>query len=197
MPRERRDCARLRSSRAAKLHHVAWHSTSLTDERTCATPPRSADPQLRRPARGARAARAALRHDVRAPGAGHRGAALGMAIDIVAPGMRGCPYHLHHAQEEAFVDPRRARHAACRGRDARDQAGDVAFLPPGPTTRTRSSTPRTRRSSTCRSARRPGPRSSSTPTRASTSRPPARRGPARFARMGRLDTDLDYWEGEP
>ena len=22
-------------------------------------------------------------------------------------------------------------------------------------------------------------------------------GPARFARMGRLDTDLDYWEGEP
>src|SRR3954469_9371686 len=24
--------------------------------------------------------------------------ALGMSIDIVAPGMRGCPYHLHHAQ---------------------------------------------------------------------------------------------------
>ena len=28
---------------------------------------------------------------------------LGISIDIVAPGKRGCPYHFHHAQEEAFV----------------------------------------------------------------------------------------------
>ncbi len=28
---------------------------------------------------------------------------LGASIDIVAPGKRGCPYHLHHAQEEMFI----------------------------------------------------------------------------------------------
>ena len=100
--------------------------------------------------------------------------ALGMAIDIVAPGMRGCPYHLHHAQEEAFV--------ILEGRGSLRVAGEMLetgpatspSCPPGPTTRTRSSTPRMRRSSTCRSARRRDPKSSNTPTRASTSRLPAR-----------------------
>ena len=28
---------------------------------------------------------------------------LGASFDVVAPGKRGCPYHLHHAQEEMFV----------------------------------------------------------------------------------------------
>ena len=28
---------------------------------------------------------------------------LGISIDIVEPGKRGCPYHFHYAQEEAFV----------------------------------------------------------------------------------------------
>ncbi len=28
---------------------------------------------------------------------------LGASIDILAPGKRGCPYHLHHAQEEMFI----------------------------------------------------------------------------------------------
>ena len=28
---------------------------------------------------------------------------LGASFDILAPGKRGCPYHLHHAQEEMFV----------------------------------------------------------------------------------------------
>src|SRR5260221_9536272 len=27
---------------------------------------------------------------------------LGASFDILAPGKRGCPYHLHHAQEEMF-----------------------------------------------------------------------------------------------
>ena len=114
--------------------------------------------------------------------AGTAAQALGMSIDIVAPGMRGCPYHLHHAQEEAFVDPRRARHLARRRRDARAE-GRRRRLPARRrrTTRTRSSTPRTRRSSTCRSAPRRGPRSSSTPTRASTWRRPGRADRPRFA----------------
>jgi len=32
---------------------------------------------------------------------------LGASIDTVAPGMRSCPYHFHHAQEEMFVVVRR------------------------------------------------------------------------------------------
>ena len=28
---------------------------------------------------------------------------MGASFDILAPGKRGCPYHLHHAQEEMFV----------------------------------------------------------------------------------------------
>ena len=28
---------------------------------------------------------------------------LGASVDILAPGKRGCPYHLHHAQEEMFI----------------------------------------------------------------------------------------------
>ena len=28
---------------------------------------------------------------------------LGAVIDVLPPGKRGCPYHLHHAQEELFV----------------------------------------------------------------------------------------------
>ena len=36
-------------------------------------------------------------------GVGTAARGLGISIDVVAPGKRGCPYHLHHAQEEAFV----------------------------------------------------------------------------------------------
>jgi len=28
---------------------------------------------------------------------------LGLGVDVLAPGKRGCPYHLHHAQEELFI----------------------------------------------------------------------------------------------
>ena len=36
-------------------------------------------------------------------GRGTAATKLGISIDVVAPGKRGCPYHFHHAQEEAFV----------------------------------------------------------------------------------------------
>ena len=64
--------------------------------------------------------------------AGTAARALGISVDIVAPGMRSCPYHLHHAQEEAFVvlEGRGALRVA--GEMLELNAGDVAFLPPGP-----------------------------------------------------------------
>ncbi len=57
---------------------------------------------------------------------------LGASIDTVAPGKRGCPYHLHHAQEEMFVvlDGRGAIRVA--GEMLAIRRGSVVFVPPGP-----------------------------------------------------------------
>ena len=63
---------------------------------------------------------------------------LGASIDIVAPGMRSCPYHFHHAEEEMFIILEGPRNAARGWRDAaaaRAQGfelywvGDTAALP--------------------------------------------------------------------
>ena len=57
---------------------------------------------------------------------------LGASIDTLAPGMRGCPYHLHHAQEEMFIIL--AGHGTLRvaGELLPIREGDVIFIPPGP-----------------------------------------------------------------
>src|SRR5450631_4206612 len=57
---------------------------------------------------------------------------LGLSIDIVAPGMRGCPYHFHYAQEEAFVilEGSGTLRVACEMLALK--AGDTVFIPPGP-----------------------------------------------------------------
>ena len=123
--------------------------------------------------------------------------ALGMAIDIVAPGMRGCPYHLHHAQEEAFVILEGRGTLRVAGEMLEIKAGDVAFLPAGPDYPHQivntSDAPLKYLSISTQT--RPEiveyPDSGKYLAIAGVS------GPARFARMGRLDTDLDYWEGEP
>jgi uncharacterized cupin superfamily protein len=57
---------------------------------------------------------------------------LGLSIDIVAPGMRGCPYHFHYAQEEAFVILEGQGSLRVAGELLALKAGDVFFIPPGP-----------------------------------------------------------------
>jgi uncharacterized cupin superfamily protein len=57
---------------------------------------------------------------------------LGASIDTVAPGMRSCPYHLHHAQEEMFVILEGQGTLRVAGEMLPLRAGDVAFIPPGP-----------------------------------------------------------------
>ena len=57
---------------------------------------------------------------------------LGASIDTVAPGMRSCPYHSHHAQEEMFVILEGAGTLRVAGETLPLKAGDVAFIPPGP-----------------------------------------------------------------
>jgi uncharacterized cupin superfamily protein len=57
---------------------------------------------------------------------------LGAGLDILAPGKRGCPYHLHHAQEELFVVLEGEGSLRVAGEMVPVRAGDVVFIPPGP-----------------------------------------------------------------
>lgn len=57
---------------------------------------------------------------------------LGASYDIVAPGKRGCPYHLHHAQEEMFVILEGNGTLRVAGEMLPVRAGDVIFTPAGP-----------------------------------------------------------------
>ena len=123
--------------------------------------------------------------------------ALGMSVDTVAPGKRGCPYHLHHAQEEAFVvlEGRGALRVA--GEMLELKAGDVVFVPAGP------EYPHQIVNTSDAPLKY---LSISTQTRPEIVEYPdsgkylATSGPAgkpHFARIARLREDLDYWEGEP
>ena len=84
---------------------------------------------------------APLTHDVREPlydGMGARlarGTAalkLGASIDVLAPGKRGCPYHLHHAQEEMFIVLEGHGTMRVAGEMLAVKPGDIVFVPPGP-----------------------------------------------------------------
>jgi uncharacterized cupin superfamily protein len=57
---------------------------------------------------------------------------LGASIDILAPGKRGCPYHLHHAQEEMFIILEGHGTLRVAGEMLPLKSGDVVFIPPGP-----------------------------------------------------------------
>ena len=65
---------------------------------------------------------------------GHGTAAskLGISVDTLAPGKRGCPYHFHHAQEEAFVVLEGTGELRVAGEMLALRVGDVVFIPPGP-----------------------------------------------------------------
>jgi uncharacterized cupin superfamily protein len=57
---------------------------------------------------------------------------LGASFDVLAPGKRGCPYHLHHAQEEMFIILEGQATLRVAGEMLPLRAGDVIFIPPGP-----------------------------------------------------------------
>ncbi len=123
--------------------------------------------------------------------------ALGMSIDIVAPGMRGCPYHLHHAQEEAFVILEGHGTLRVAGEMLALKAGDVAFLPAGPDYPHQivntSNAPLKYLSISTQTR----PEIVEYPDSGKYLAMAGPSGPPRFSRMSRLDADLDYWEGEP
>ena len=57
---------------------------------------------------------------------------LGASIDVLDPGKRGCPYHLHHAQEEMFIVVEGNGTLRVAGEMLPLKAGDVVFIPAGP-----------------------------------------------------------------
>lgn len=57
---------------------------------------------------------------------------LGASLDVLAPGKRGCPYHLHHAQEEMFVILEGSGTLRVAGAMLPIKNGDVVFIPAGP-----------------------------------------------------------------
>ena len=57
---------------------------------------------------------------------------LGAGLDILEPGMRGCPYHTHHAQEEMFVILEGEGSLRVAGEMLPVRSGDVVFIPAGP-----------------------------------------------------------------
>ena len=123
---------------------------------------------------------------------------LGASVDVLAPGKRGCPYHLHHAQEEAFIvlEGRGALRVA--GEMLELKAGDVAFLPPGPDYPHQivntSDAPLKYLSISTQERPEICEYPDSGKYLAMASRPGEK--PA-FARMHRAESDLDYWDGEP
>jgi len=117
---------------------------------------------------------------------------LGASIDTVAPGMRSCPYHFHYAQEEMFIVLE--GHGTLRVADEMLplRAGDIAFIPPGPEYPHQiintSDAPLKYLSISTKET----PEVCEYPD----SNKMLAYGPA-ISRMNRLDTDLDYWDGEP
>jgi uncharacterized cupin superfamily protein len=57
---------------------------------------------------------------------------LGASVDTLAPGKVGCPYHLHHAQEEMFVVLEGEGTLRVAGEMLPIRTGDVLFIPAGP-----------------------------------------------------------------
>ena len=148
-----------------------------------------------------------LRHETRAPLYDSRGARLapgtaasklGASIDIVAPGMRSCPYHLHHAQEEMFVLLEGSGTLRVAGEMLALKTGDVIFIPAGPAYPHQiintSDAPLKYMSVSTREQ----PEICEYPDSGkylAAARVPLQG--SEFDRINRLDADIDYWEGEP
>lgn len=129
--------------------------------------------------------------------AGTAAVALGMSIDVLAPGMRGCPYHLHHAQEEAFVVLEGHGSLRVAGEMLEIEAGDVAFIPAGPDYPHQIINTSDAPLKYLSISTRQKPEVVEYPDSGKFLAMAGAPGDKGFSRMTRLAEDLDYWEGEP
>ena len=123
---------------------------------------------------------------------------LGASVDIVAPGMRSCPYHLHHAQEEMFIVLEGSGTLRVAGELLPLRAGDMVFIPPGPEYPHQiintSELPLKYLSISTREQPEIVEYPDSGKYLASARVQGQEQG---FARIHRAQDDLDYWDGEP
>lgn len=117
---------------------------------------------------------------------------LGAGFDVLAPGMRGCPYHFHHAQEEMFVILEGEGSLRVAGEMVPVRAGDVVFIPPGPDYPHQFINTSTAPMKFLSISTQERPEICEYPdsNKYSVSNRP-------FSAVQRLDASLDYWEGEP
>ena len=130
-------------------------------------------------------------------GIGTAARGLGISVDIVAPGKRGCPYHLHHAQEEAFVILEGSGSLRVAGEMLALKAGDVVFIPPGPDYPHQIVNTSDAPLKYLSISTRESPEVVEYPDSGKYLATAGAAGPSRFVRMARLQDDLDYWDGEP
>jgi uncharacterized cupin superfamily protein len=128
--------------------------------------------------------------------AGTAAVGLGMSIDVLAPGMRGCPYHLHHAQEEAFVVLEGRGTLRVAGELLEIGVGDVAFLPAGPEYPHQIINTSDAPLKYLSISTKERPEIVEYPDSGKYLAMAGQPGTG-FGRMARLGEDLDYWEGEP
>ena len=126
---------------------------------------------------------------------------LGISVDILAPGKRGCPYHFHYAQEEAFVVLEGAGHLRVAGEMLVLGPGDVIFIPPGPRYPHQiintSAAPLTFLSISTKDSPEVVEYPDSGKYLATAAGPLPDGSTQVFGRMHRETDDLDYWDGEP
>jgi uncharacterized cupin superfamily protein len=123
---------------------------------------------------------------------------LGATIDIVPPGKRSCPYHFHYAQEEMFVILEGSGTLRVAGEMLPIRAGDVIAIPPGPEyphqILNTSEAPLKYLSISTQET----PEVCEYPDSSKYLAYARPKGPLLDGgRMHRVDTDLDYWDGEP
>lgn len=117
---------------------------------------------------------------------------MGATIDVLDPGKRGCPYHLHHAQEEMFIVLEGHGTMRVAGEMLPVKAGDIVFVPPGPEYPHQMINTSDAPLKYLSISTREFPEVCEYPD----SNKMQSFAPS-FRRMSRLDTDLDYWDGEP
>ena len=123
---------------------------------------------------------------------------LGASVDVLAPGKRGCPYHLHHAQEEMFIVLEGHGTMRVAGEMLAVQAGDVVFVPPGPEYPHQMINTSDAPLKYLSISTKDQPEVVEYPDSGKVLTSARVAGDDfGFARMNRLETDLDYWDNEP
>lgn len=122
---------------------------------------------------------------------------LGASVDTLAPGKRGCPYHLHHMQEEMFVVLQGEGHLRVAGEWLPLRAGHVVFAPPGPEFPHQIVNSGDAPLRYVSISTRETPEICVYPDSDKFSTWASQPGRIVFSQNGRMGPKLDYWDGEP